>query len=58
MADFARVHTLLTALRDPTGAKRNAEVYKKGNWERGGFLKGTFMSAESYLALLTLLASK
>lgn len=37
--DFARVRTLLKAVQDKTGAKRNAEVYSKGNWERGGFLK-------------------
>ena len=38
-ADFARVRALLAALEDPV--KRSAEVYVQGNWERGGYLKGT-----------------
>ncbi|WWC66984.1 uncharacterized protein I206_100891 [Kwoniella pini CBS 10737] len=35
--DFARVRTLLAALEDP--AKRSAEVYEQGHWEKGGYLR-------------------
>jgi hypothetical protein len=35
--DFTRVRALMAALEDP--AKRKAEVYKQGQWERGGYLR-------------------
>ncbi|WWD22241.1 hypothetical protein CI109_106732 [Kwoniella shandongensis] len=35
--DFARVRVLFAGLEDP--AKRSAEVYVQGQWEKGGYLK-------------------
>ncbi|WRT63488.1 uncharacterized protein IL334_000393 [Kwoniella shivajii] len=35
--DFARVRALFAGLEDP--AKRSAEVYEQGQWEKGGYLK-------------------
>lgn len=36
--DFSRVRVLLNGLQDP--AKRDAEVYVQGQWERGGYFHG------------------
>lgn len=36
--DFNRVRALIAGLTDP--AKRKAEVYVSGQWERGGYLRG------------------
>jgi hypothetical protein len=36
--DFPRVRILFAGLEDP--AKRSAEVYVQGHWERGGYLRG------------------
>ncbi|OCF33164.1 hypothetical protein I316_05209 [Kwoniella heveanensis BCC8398] len=35
--DFARVRILFAGLEDP--AKRSAEVYQQGHWEKGGYLR-------------------
>lgn len=37
--DFSRVRVLLSGLQDP--AKRDAEVFVQGQWERGGYFHGT-----------------
>ena len=36
--DFTRVRDLFKALQDPE--KRKAEVYRQGQWERGGYFHG------------------
>ena len=36
--DFSRVRVLLSGLQDP--AKRDAEVFVQGQWERGGYFYG------------------
>lgn len=36
--DFSRVRAILEGLENSD--KRAAEVYRQGNWERGGYLKG------------------
>lgn len=47
--DFARVRALLAALQDP--AKRDAEVYVSGQWERGGYFRGESKSPTSSYAM-------
>ncbi|ODN75792.1 hypothetical protein, variant [Cryptococcus amylolentus CBS 6039] len=37
--DFSRMRAILAGLQDPS--KRSEEVYKQGNWEAGGYFRGT-----------------